>query len=74
MAKQMVITFDVSTGNLVSVTDENGTPAEKYKPNLKQPLSLSGILNGGGATILHTQASPDCIWYEWDGTWYQICE
>jgi hypothetical protein len=72
--KQMVIKIDVRTGELISVTDENGIPAAEYRPDPQNPLPLKGVLGGGGATILHTQSSPDCVWYEWNGTWYMICD
>lgn len=74
---KMVITLDGSTGEPVSVTDENGTPAQQFNPTPANPLKVGGVqvLGVSGHAILHIHHNPSCVWYTRpNGTLWQVCK
>jgi hypothetical protein len=74
---RMVITLDGDTGEPISVTDENGTPAQRFNPTPDNPLNVGGVrvLGVSGHAILHIQHNPKCVWYtKPDGTLWQVCK
>lgn len=74
---KMVITLDGETGEPISVTDENGTPAQQCNPTPDAPLVVGGVrvLGVKGHAILHIQHNPKCVWYtKPDGTLWQVCK
>ena len=70
---KMVITFDIVTGNLDSVTDESGNPAN-IKTGTLQGDEFGEIIKTVPATFLKTKKNPDCAWVYINGTWYWICD
>lgn len=70
----MVITLDIETDQVVSVTDENGEPLERFMASPENPLDLNGRLIGTSASMmLLTRTNPCYKWVTWDGgkTWYR---
>jgi hypothetical protein len=67
----MVITLDLETNEVVSVTDENGEPLERFTATPEHPLDLNGRLIGTSAgTMLLTRTNPCYKWFTWDGRTY----
>jgi hypothetical protein len=68
--RKMVITIDIDTGDVDSVTDEKGDEAESSKT-----IELNGhqTIEVPKYTFIRTHSSPGCGWY-WTGSrWYWIC-
>ena len=72
MSNQIVITLDIATGNLVSVTDENGVAANEIAGTVRGD-EFGEVEKPISATILKTKKNPQCIWIYINGTWYYIC-
>ena len=72
MSNQITVTFDIATGNLVSVTDENGTAAKEVTGTVPGD-EFGEVIKAVSATILQTKKNPDCMWVYINGTWYYIC-
>lgn len=69
---QVVITIDVETGNLVSVTDEAGESFERFTPTPENPLVLQEVFKAtSGGTILYARTNPCYKWVLWDGILYR---
>jgi hypothetical protein len=64
----MVIKVDDATGQVISITDEYGNPAQQVPcESLKgKPLKHAGAIS-------HFHTSPGCICYDFFGTCFQIC-
>lgn len=69
----MVITVDIETDEIVSVTDENEKPVEKFTSSPASPLNLGGGLVATSASMmLLTRTNPCYKWVTLDGTnWYR---
>lgn len=75
--KWMIVTKD-NNDLLISVTDENGTPANTLNPlevkltdenhKLRHP-----IVYVSDDTFILTRSNPTCGWYWYGGQWYYIC-
>lgn len=72
MAKKIVLTIDVETGQFDSVTDENGNPAQASNtmPEKMKDATTTDIAN---VTLVGTHSSPGCRWVFHNGVWYWIC-
>jgi hypothetical protein len=72
-SKQIVITADTETGKILSVKDENGTPAtivgeDEIQKAYESPNGFKYI-----GTMLFTHSSPGCVWVVIGGRYYRIC-
>lgn len=70
---QVIITIDVATGELVSVTDETRKSFERFTPTPENPLVLQEVFRAtsSGGTILYARTNPCYKWVLWDGVWYR---
>ena len=71
-SKYTIIKIETATGQIVSVEDENGNPAEKVDSK-----ELERIYDGVGFTYVtttcHSHSSPGCV-YIWIRGWpFKIC-
>ena len=71
-SKYTIIKIETATGQIVSVEDENGNPAEKVDSK-----ELERIYDGAGFTYVtttcHSHSSPGCV-YIWIRGWpFKIC-
>jgi hypothetical protein len=74
-AKEVIITFDIASGKIKSVTDEFSRPAIE-KPIDELMLSLEKdkkIKYIPDHTVIRTHSSPDCFTYVLNGVAYTIC-
>jgi hypothetical protein len=70
----MVITLKAETGEVFSVTDENGDPIKPRDPKelVKKYEGKHGFRYVG--TVLHSHSSPGCITFKDAlGFWWEIC-
>lgn len=72
MANSMNIQIDIMTGKVLSVTDENGVPADTHTGPL-QAAPRGDILDLVSINTMRTSASPDCRWVFVDGNWVWLC-
>jgi hypothetical protein len=72
MAKKMVITIDVDTGRVDSVTDEKGADA-KSSNNMPEEMKNAKTTDIVSATVIGTHSSPGCRWIFYNGKWYWVC-
>jgi hypothetical protein len=62
--KQLIITYDASTGQVVSVKDEFGREAKEYPTRFGIPEPLTNITRVETPSILSDFASPGCVCYD----------
>lgn len=72
MASKMVITIDIDSGKIDSVTDEDGKPAQS-SADMPDRLKNSTLTDASSATVIGSHSSPGCRWVFYDGNWYWIC-
>ena len=73
MGKKMVITVDIETGKIDSVTDENGTPATNGRVSKDSPIRDATITDVNTGTFVSTKTNPTCFWWFFLGEWWYIC-
>ena len=72
-SRHAIITVDVETGRIISITDENGKKPIKVDPRDIDKIyqTTDGFKYVG--TILHAQLSPGCVYFMMGGWWFKIC-
>jgi hypothetical protein len=72
-SKQMVITADTQTGEIVSIVDEKGNKATRVDPEELEKIykSEDGLKFVG--TILYGHSSPGCFYVVLGGWGFKIC-
>jgi hypothetical protein len=74
MTKKMIITIDVETGSVDSVTDENGDKAKtRNKPTPHDPIVEGSIVGNSNMSVMTTKTNPTCTWVFINDKWYYIC-
>lgn len=72
LGTRVVITVDVTTGELVSVKDEAGRCAERFEPSLENPLMLQQLFGGTEGSILLVRSNPCYAIVKFGGIWTKI--
>jgi hypothetical protein len=75
--KNMVVEKD-NAGNLISVKDDEGKPAQKVNLrevtiNIKCEAIDAAVIEVPDGTTFVTKHNPTCRWYFICGNWYYIC-
>lgn len=70
-----VVTFDIDTGKVKSVTDGNGNPADEtiLKKEGDFLLNNKSVHFIQDYTVILTHSSPGCFTYVYNGTAYTVC-
>jgi hypothetical protein len=67
--KKMVITIDIDSGHVESVTNDKNEDAFTEK---SPELNGSKVVDAPNYTFIRTHSSPGCAWYYYNRNWYWI--
>ena len=72
-ANEIVVAFDIKSGDIVKVTDKEGNLVNKLEGPVPRG-ELGEVVAITSTTILQTKRNPNCVWVEINGVWYWICD